>query len=83
MRIYNYLHLLNQNGIAPSCTQCYMCLQVMTPFLTAKLAGQYVAVDAVGLFMSTLQVIFLSCSLAALLNYCNLGHLSASRVSLW
>lgn len=31
-------------------------LQVMTPFLTAKLAGQYVAVDAVGLLMSTLQV---------------------------
>lgn len=34
-------------------------LQVMTPFLTAKLAGQFVAVDAAGLFMSTLQVIFL------------------------
>lgn len=31
----------------------------MTPFLTAKLAGQYVAVDAAGLFMSTLQVTFL------------------------
>ncbi|KAK2638607.1 hypothetical protein Ddye_026402 [Dipteronia dyeriana] len=28
---------------------------VMTPFLTAKLAGQYVAVDAAGLLMSTLQ----------------------------
>lgn len=28
----------------------------MTPFLTAKLAGQYVVVDAAGLFMSTLQV---------------------------
>lgn len=31
----------------------------MTPFLTAKLAGQYVAVDAAGLFMSTLQVRFM------------------------
>lgn len=28
----------------------------MTPFLTAKLAGKYVAVDAAGLLMSTLQV---------------------------
>lgn len=32
---------------------------VMTPFLTAKLAGQYVAVDATALFMSTLQVVLL------------------------
>lgn len=30
----------------------------MTPFLTAKLAGQYVAVDAAGLLFSTLQVSF-------------------------
>ena len=30
----------------------------MTPFLTAKLAGKYVAVDAAGLLMSTLQVRF-------------------------
>lgn len=30
--------------------------QIMTPFLTAKLAGQYVAVDAAGLLISTLQV---------------------------
>lgn len=28
----------------------------MTPFLTAHLAGQYVAVDAIGLLISTLQV---------------------------
>lgn len=35
----------------------------MTPFLTAKLAGQYVAVDAIGLLTSTLQVTFLSCCL--------------------
>jgi len=33
-------------------------LQIMTPFLTAKLAGKYVAVDAAGLLMSTLQVRF-------------------------
>lgn len=32
----------------------------MTPFLTAKLAGKYVAVDATGLLMSTLQVSFSS-----------------------
>lgn len=32
---------------------------VMTPFLTAKLAGQYVAVDATALFTSTLQVVLL------------------------
>lgn len=32
----------------------------MTPFLTAKLAGQYVAVDAAGMLFSTLQVTFLN-----------------------
>ncbi|XP_058773579.1 probable sodium/metabolite cotransporter BASS1, chloroplastic [Vicia villosa] len=32
---------------------------IMTPFLTAKLAGKYVAVDATGLLMSTLQVVLL------------------------
>ncbi|KAK3020123.1 LOW QUALITY PROTEIN: hypothetical protein RJ639_005261, partial [Escallonia herrerae] len=41
---------------------------VMTPFLTAKLAGQYVAVDAVGLLMSTLQVVLLPVLAGALLN---------------
>ena len=36
----------------------------MTPFLTAKLAGKYVAVDAAGLLISTLQVSFpLKCCL--------------------
>lgn len=30
--------------------------QVMTPFLTSKLAGHYVAVDPAGLFLSTVQV---------------------------
>ncbi|KAI3996828.1 hypothetical protein MKX01_021104 [Papaver californicum] len=44
---------------------------VMTPFLTAKLAGQFVAVDATGLLMSTLQVVLLPVLLGALLNqYC-------------
>lgn len=33
-----------------------LTLQIMTPFLTAKLAGKYVAVDAAGLLNSTLQV---------------------------
>lgn len=43
-------------------------LQIMTPFLTAKLAGQYVAVDAIELLVSTLQVSFNTRVL--LLNYC-------------
>lgn len=41
---------------------------VMTPYLTAKLAGQFVAVDAVGLFMSTLQVVLLPVLVGAFLN---------------
>lgn len=41
---------------------------VMTPFLTAKLAGQYVAVDAYGLLMSTLQVVLLPVLGGAFLN---------------
>ncbi|KAK4851720.1 hypothetical protein QYF36_017826 [Acer negundo] len=41
---------------------------VMTPFLTAKLAGQYVAVDAAGLLMSTLQVVLLPVLAGAFLN---------------
>ncbi|XP_021902803.1 probable sodium/metabolite cotransporter BASS1, chloroplastic [Carica papaya] len=41
---------------------------IMTPFLTAKLAGQYVAVDAAGLLMSTLQVVLLPVLAGALLN---------------
>ncbi|KAJ7981904.1 Sodium Bile acid symporter family [Quillaja saponaria] len=41
---------------------------VMTPFLTAKLAGQYVAVDAAGLVTSTLQVVLLPVLAGAFLN---------------
>ncbi|GMN65841.1 hypothetical protein TIFTF001_034902 [Ficus carica] len=41
---------------------------IMTPFLTAKLAGQYVAVDAVGLLVSTLQVVLLPVLAGAFLN---------------
>ncbi|KAL5565032.1 hypothetical protein UlMin_028196 [Ulmus minor] len=41
---------------------------VMTPFLTAKLAGQYVAVDAIGLLVSTLQVVLLPVLAGAFLN---------------
>ncbi|XP_059441290.1 probable sodium/metabolite cotransporter BASS1, chloroplastic [Corylus avellana] len=40
----------------------------MTPFLTAKLAGQYVAVDAIGLLLSTLQVVLLPVLAGAFLN---------------
>ncbi|OVA18935.1 Bile acid:sodium symporter [Macleaya cordata] len=45
-----------------------MSAVVMTPFLTAKLAGQFVAVDAAGLLMSTLQVVLLPVLVGALLN---------------
>lgn len=41
---------------------------IMTPFLTAKLAGQYVAVDAIGLLKSTLQVVLLPVLAGAFLN---------------
>lgn len=41
---------------------------VMTPFLTHKLAGQYVAVDALGLFTSTLQVVLLPVLVGAFMN---------------
>lgn len=40
----------------------------MTPFLTAKLAGKYVAVDAIGLLISTLQVVLFPVLAGALLN---------------
>ncbi|XP_042458752.1 probable sodium/metabolite cotransporter BASS1, chloroplastic isoform X1 [Zingiber officinale] len=47
-------------------------LQIMTPFLTSKLAGRFVAVDPVGLFMSTVQVVLAPVLLGAVLNqYCN------------
>ncbi|KAI4390158.1 hypothetical protein MLD38_002300 [Melastoma candidum] len=41
---------------------------IMTPYLTAKLAGQYVAVDAAGLLLSTLQVVLLPVLAGAFLN---------------
>ncbi|PRQ30870.1 putative Bile acid:sodium symporter/arsenical resistance protein Acr3 [Rosa chinensis] len=41
---------------------------IMTPFLTAKLAGQYVAVDAPGMLFSTLQVVLLPVMAGAFLN---------------
>lgn len=45
---------------------------IMTPILTSKLAGQFVAVDPAGLFMSTVQVVLSPVLLGALLNqYCN------------
>ncbi|KAL2331282.1 hypothetical protein Fmac_018863 [Flemingia macrophylla] len=40
----------------------------MTPFLTAKLAGKYVAVDASGLLISTLQVVLFPVLASAFLN---------------
>lgn len=45
---------------------------VMTAFLTSKLAGQFVAVDAIGLFTSTVQVVLAPVLIGAVLNqYCN------------
>ncbi|XAR68201.1 hypothetical protein NMG60_11003251 [Bertholletia excelsa] len=41
---------------------------VTTPFLTAKLAGQYIRVDAAALFLSTLQVVLLPVLTGAFLN---------------
>ncbi|KAM6601318.1 hypothetical protein CsatA_020927 [Cannabis sativa] len=41
---------------------------IMTPFLTAKLAGQYVAVDASKLLFSTLEVVLLPVLAGAFLN---------------
>ncbi|XP_010474476.2 PREDICTED: probable sodium/metabolite cotransporter BASS1, chloroplastic [Camelina sativa] len=41
---------------------------IMTPILTAKLAKQYITVDALGLLMSTLQVILLPVLAGAFLN---------------
>ncbi|KAK2422743.1 putative sodium/metabolite cotransporter BASS1, chloroplastic [Trifolium repens] len=41
---------------------------IMTPYLTAKLAGKYVAVDAAGLLISTLQVVLFPVLTGALLN---------------
>ncbi|XP_031474065.1 probable sodium/metabolite cotransporter BASS1, chloroplastic [Nymphaea colorata] len=45
-----------------------MSAVVLTPFLTAKLAGQYVAVDATGLFMSTFQVVLAPVLVGAIMN---------------
>ncbi|KAE8713011.1 putative sodium/metabolite cotransporter BASS1 [Hibiscus syriacus] len=41
---------------------------IMTPFLTTKMAGKYVAVDAVGLRNTTLQVVLLPVLAGAFLN---------------
>ncbi|CAJ1957716.1 unnamed protein product [Sphenostylis stenocarpa] len=41
---------------------------IMTPFLTTKLAGKYVAVDAPALLISTLQVVFVPVLAGAFLN---------------
>ncbi|KAK1305338.1 hypothetical protein QJS10_CPB11g01712 [Acorus calamus] len=46
--------------------------QVMTPFLTSRLAGQYIAVDAIALCSSTVQVVLAPVLAGAFLNeYCH------------
>ncbi|KAL3692917.1 hypothetical protein R1sor_006568 [Riccia sorocarpa] len=42
---------------------------VMTPVLTAKLVGQFIAVDAASLFLSTVQVVLLPVVGGAVMNY--------------
>ncbi|KAH7659641.1 bile acid:Na+ symporter BASS family protein [Dioscorea alata] len=45
---------------------------IMTPFLTSKLAGQFVTVDPIALFTSTVQVVLAPVIFGAILNqYCN------------
>ncbi|KAL0928346.1 hypothetical protein M5K25_000223 [Dendrobium thyrsiflorum] len=41
---------------------------IMTPFLTSKLASQFVAADPAGLFISTVQVVLFLVLLGAILN---------------
>ncbi|CAM6108217.1 unnamed protein product [Calypogeia fissa] len=53
---------------------------VMTPVLTAKLVGQYVNVDAAGLFASTVQVVLIPVIGGAILNY--FFHKSVKKISL-
>lgn len=43
---------------------------VMTPLLTKWLAGQYVPVDALGLFLSTLQIVLVPVVIGVALNRC-------------
>ncbi|KOM42690.1 hypothetical protein LR48_Vigan05g029400 [Vigna angularis] len=45
-----------------------ICAVVMTPFLTTKLAGKFVTVDASGLLISTLQVVLFPVLAGAFLN---------------
>lgn len=46
-----------------------MCSFVMTPFWCARLAGQYVPVDALGIALSTLQIVVAPVLLGVLLNW--------------
>ncbi|RDX58529.1 putative sodium/metabolite cotransporter BASS1, chloroplastic, partial [Mucuna pruriens] len=49
-------------------TASTLTAMIMTPFLTTKLAGKYVAVDAYGLLISTLQVVLFPVLAGAFLN---------------
>nr|KYP57153.1 putative sodium-dependent transporter yocS [Cajanus cajan] len=49
-------------------TASTLTTMIMAPFLTAKLAGKYVAVDASGLLISTLQVVLFPVLAGAFLN---------------
>ncbi|KAK8469428.1 hypothetical protein PHAVU_005G076100 [Phaseolus vulgaris] len=49
-------------------TSSTLTAMIMTPFLTAKLAGKYVAVDAPALLISTLQVVLVPVLAGAFLN---------------
>ncbi|KAL2331283.1 hypothetical protein Fmac_018864 [Flemingia macrophylla] len=49
-------------------TASTLSAMIMTPFLTAKFAGKYVAVDSFGLLISTLQVVLFPVLAGAFLN---------------
>jgi bile acid:Na+ symporter, BASS family len=67
----NVVNYLARSNVALSVlmTMCStMGAIVMTPLLTKWLAGQYVPVDALGLFLSTLQIVFIPVVLGVALN---------------
>ncbi|KHN19475.1 Putative sodium-dependent transporter yocS [Glycine soja] len=67
----NIITYLSRGNVALSVimtTASTLTATIMTPFLTATLAGKYVAVDASGLLISTLQVVLFPVLAGAFLN---------------
>ncbi|KAL0928360.1 hypothetical protein M5K25_000237 [Dendrobium thyrsiflorum] len=64
-------HLLELGNVALSVLMTAgstFAAAIMTPFLTSKLAGQFVAVDPADLFISTVQIVLFPVLLGAILN---------------